>query len=756
MKHLLLFALGIGLSASFPVIAQRTILNPRSGYKENSSNLKITRVELRDSATVLYFRTAATPRSWIRIPANTYIQPAGDTVKYFVQRTEGIPFNQPYTMPDSGLACYAVYFPPINKNTALIDYGENASNGWKIYDIQLAALPPGPVPGFLNTEWYEGNSGEIGYAFYDRAAITGSTIYSYSNWRKKDKNSYAVTLQHEKQPVALSISRLSDSAIRITKNGRSTVYFSNRKSCTIQHDDTPFTTPVLKSGKALFSGYIKDYNVRHSPKNMMLFVDDILAGTQENVLVEIAPDGHFSSEIPLYNPGEIFITYGNSPDQVYLAPGGQLFAIRGGEEEQFMGSLAGVNEDLQKLRYLHLFDYNRVSQSPVMSPDSFKHYVFDCGERERRIIDSLYARKEIGKKAWQIKQTAIRYNYLSLAMEYHYIYHDAPPYPAGYLNFITSAIANDPLALTTTEYWIFINRIKFNELLRPRVNYMYNYREMIDALKRSGTPLSDNDQKLYAHLAPDGASVLSDSADTSANTLGQQFYSEHQAFVQNFVQKHYQEFYDHLYDSVLHLSGHCQAMEIMRSQDLLAPIKEQLTPKDDSTLQMETAAFSDTFIRDYIVAQNQATRRQIAANRHASGYTVNETPRTAADKVFDSIMAKYRGKLVYVDFWATWCGPCRNGIKEIGPLKEELRDKNIAFVYITNETSPEETYKNMIPTIKGEHYRLKQDEYNYLAGKFQISGIPHYVLVDKAGQVINPNLGFNSNEDLKALFSKYL
>ena len=49
----------------------------------------------------------------------------------------------------------------------------------------------------------------------------------------------------------------------------------------------------------------------------------------------------------------------------------------------------------------------------------------------------------------------------------------------------------------------------------------------------------------------------------------------------------------------------------------------------------------------------------------------------------------------------------------------------------------------------------KQDEFNYLAVKFQITGIPHYVLVDKEGKVISPNLGFNTNENLKELFKKY-
>jgi thiol-disulfide isomerase/thioredoxin len=755
MKYLLLLALGMGLTATLPVLAQRTILNPKEGFKENSSNLTITRVELRDTVTVLYFRTKAYPGDWIRIPANTYIQPAGDTVKYFVKRTEGIPFNQEYYMPDSGVARYAVIFPAINKNTAILDYGEDASGGWKIYDIQLTRPATSLIPDFLNTEWYDRNTGETSYAFYDSVAVFDGILFDYAGLRKKDKNSYTVSLRNKEQRLELSISRLSDSVIRITKNGVSSVYLNDRKGCTIRHDDALYTAPVLKAGTAFLSGYVKNYNPKHFPRSMVLYVNDILAGNQESLLIEIAPDGRFSKEIPLYNPEEVFGEYGRSRVLMYLEPGRRLFVIPGGEETRYMGNLAGINDDLQRVEGLRYFDYNRVSNAPVMSPDSFKTYVFDCGKRGLHVLDSIYARKEIGQKAYQVKQTEIRYNTLNTVMEYHYIYHDAPPYPAGYLNFITPAIANDPLAYLSTSYYFFINRIKFAEPLRTNVPYTYNFREMIEAFKRSGVPLSDNDKKIILRLTPDGTGIQSDSADTPTKTLLSTFDLEHSTFVQKFTQRRSAEIYYRRYDSALSLSSGCQAVDIMRAQDILSPIVENLTPEDDPSLKEETAVLQDPFIRTYVFEQNEKTIRQLAANKNASGYTVNATPLVTADKIFDSIVAKYRGKVVYVDFWATWCGPCRAGIKEIGPLKEELKDENVAFVYITNETSPEATYKNMIPTIKGEHYRLKQDEFNYLSAKFQITGIPHYVLVDKEGKIVNPNLGFSSNQELKGLFEKY-
>jgi len=125
--------------------------------------------------------------------------------------------------------------------------------------------------------------------------------------------------------------------------------------------------------------------------------------------------------------------------------------------------------------------------------------------------------------------------------------------------------------------------------------------------------------------------------------------------------------------------------------------------------------------------------------------------KTEGDKIFDSIIKKFRGKVIYVDFWATWCAPCRDGIERIKPLKVELADKNIVFIYITNPTSPEKTYNEMIPNIRGEHFRISKDEWNFLVQKFNIYGIPHYALVDKNGKIVNPDLMHLENDDLKNL-----
>jgi len=197
--------------------------------------------------------------------------------------------------------------------------------------------------------------------------------------------------------------------------------------------------------------------------------------------------------------------------------------------------------------------------------------------------------------------------------------------------------------------------------------------------------------------------------------------------------------------------------DLLIIQGVSGPISEQLSPLSNDAIEITLKDIKNPFVANYLKYENKKAIAQIEANKNNTGYVVNETPKTEADKVFDAIISKYKGKVVFVDFWATWCGPCRSGMKKMKPLKEELKDEDIVFVYITNQSSPETAYNNMIPTIKGEHYRVSQDEWNYLKSKFKITGIPHYTLIDKKGKVAKNKVYFASSvNSFKELFEEYL
>ena len=80
---------------------------------------------------------------------------------------------------------------------------------------------------------------------------------------------------------------------------------------------------------------------------------------------------------------------------------------------------------------------------------------------------------------------------------------------------------------------------------------------------------------------------------------------------------------------------------------------------------------------------------------------------------------------------------------------EELKDKDIVYLYITGETSPLKTWENMIPDIHGEHYRVTAAQWNFLGKSFNVSGVPTYLIIDREGNIKYRQVGFPGVKTMK-------
>lgn len=126
------------------------------------------------------------------------------------------------------------------------------------------------------------------------------------------------------------------------------------------------------------------------------------------------------------------------------------------------------------------------------------------------------------------------------------------------------------------------------------------------------------------------------------------------------------------------------------------------------------------------------------------------------NNVVETIAAQYPGKVVFVDFWATWCGPCRKGMQTLKAIEPWMAENGIVRVYLSAPSSEEGKWETMATEIGGEHYFMTEDEWKAIFTKFGIEGIPTYQIFDKNGKRYYQNTGFPGNEVLMQEFKKAL
>lgn len=494
--------------------------------------------------------------------------------------------------------------------------------------------------------------------------------------------------------------------------------------------ETPvLETPVFKVGIATLKGHIAGFRPGMNLQGIARIFNPITGDVDENKIL-VDQNGDFTLELPLNHISTINISSSFMEGIIYMKPGEttsveinypeicraqsrlQKDKPSLGEKYYFSGALAGINNEINNssLRNLPVGLYSQEDYDQMlkdiadMNINQYKQYWLDRRERGIKELDKHPDISSAYRKILLLNadlETAIQLMGYYI-LEYAYRREHNIPRDSVATGFVRPVI--------TTEYYDFIPRLIPND---PVGIYAPHYSYIIRSLQYtniSGQPV------------PEGATEMPDNTADLARLMG---------------------------------TGQGILFDLIAAQKLARPIQEFKPLSDEQLAQAEKIS---PVIKGVLTAKNNKLKQTIEENKKKSGYTVDRIniADIPVEELFNAITSPYRGKVVFVDFWATWCGPCRNAMQQSEPVKKEFEGKDVVFLYLAGENSPKGAWEQMIPDIKGEHYRVTAKQWDYWEGKFGIQGVPSYMILSKDGTPVHFQIGFMGVEKMKEMIEEEL
>jgi len=144
----------------------------------------------------------------------------------------------------------------------------------------------------------------------------------------------------------------------------------------------------------------------------------------------------------------------------------------------------------------------------------------------------------------------------------------------------------------------------------------------------------------------------------------------------------------------------------------------------------------EPFIKIPLENYYQSIKRATENPKIASDIILQKLNDTKGKDIMDSILINHKGKVIYIDCWATWCAPCKAEMPYSKELIKKYEGKDIAFVFICLDSN-EKNWKLDLSQLQlaGSHYFCSAEQSMGIRKGLGIEGIPFYVLINKQGQI---------------------
>ncbi|UKM64072.1 TlpA family protein disulfide reductase [Flavobacteriaceae bacterium GSB9] len=183
---------------------------------------------------------------------------------------------------------------------------------------------------------------------------------------------------------------------------------------------------------------------------------------------------------------------------------------------------------------------------------------------------------------------------------------------------------------------------------------------------------------------------------------------------------------------------------------------------DFANIAISRTSYVDTFYKVFSENSTNTENNKIIEEKYKKITALNvgkPSPKFTNYKNYEggtTSLEDLKGKYLYIDVWATWCGPCIREIPALKKLENQYHNKNIEFVSISiDKASDFEKWKTMVSDkeLKGVQLFADNDWNSQFVQDYGIKGIPRFILLDPEGKIVSVNAPRPSDPKLIELFS---
>ncbi len=729
----------------------------------NSSYLTITKVAIWDTRTEVFVHVQFIKGQWIRVNENTVLRAGGKDYK--VKQTTVFELGQQYTLPSDEVD-FVVIFEPLPVDTKSFDFVE--PDGWLMTNIRNAADTP---EGINDTYWRDSSTGDWLIGFAEQHVIYNNKVWDIVG-RTEKKDAYVLTL-NDGTPVKVGK----------MKNGTRTIAIGNAKPIVC----SPITGAVLPdypmkdtrtgfvdngydpTDSVTIIGWLKDMPPQawgHG-KEFEVAIENIISGNQENTYTVMDSLGRFSFRMSLMNSTEVFIDWGRSTVQTFLEPGKTYFFLN----DFKTGQRLWMGDDVRVQNELMAHKRCRAEAKVPQRPDIDLMAYWAQADSARQVQMDYH-------QALQQSHPTLSQRYLDYVADYYrmdqatnmleaQIYVKGFQAPQEYREYLNREFWHKPPKPYTIyrDFGEFMhNHLNFTSWTRVQENFITTFKRFAKEGLVTLTPEEQRALDDYPEEVKRMETKTKDAqTDEERKAIAEAFNSSETVATMNALLKRCSSLVGlYAIQQIMDVADSLGCEQSMRDIILAHQIYQLIDGNreaEDSVvmafaqqqIKMPAALNAVKELNNKYLALQQRDISQ-SASLKSSDDVANMSD---GEKILRKLIEPYKGRLILLDIWGVWCGPCREALSHSAEEYERLKDFDIVFLYLANQ-SEEAAWRNVIKeyNVVGDnvvHFNLPAEEQSAIEHFLEVSSWPHYRLIDRDGSILEVNADPRDLEGLARL-----